>query len=119
VNYMIRVAILGLGIDVGWDALQADGWTEPQLAELQQACIDATTMLAEMPRTLEAEPAARIHYLERFRTHSYEEWIARNDEIVASFGYKLPASDASTLIRLERHMFSIQFGVSPGRTGRN
>jgi hypothetical protein len=37
VSQMIRVAISGLGLYVTWEALQAPGWTEPELARLQQA----------------------------------------------------------------------------------
>jgi hypothetical protein len=36
VAQMIRVAIGGLGISVTWEALQAPGWTEPQLEHLQR-----------------------------------------------------------------------------------
>ena len=34
---MIRVAVAGLGLATTWDALQAPGWTEPQLERLQAA----------------------------------------------------------------------------------
>ncbi len=34
---MIRVAVAGLGAATTWQALQAPGWTEPQLARLQSA----------------------------------------------------------------------------------
>ncbi len=37
VAQMIRVAITGLGTSTTWEALQAPGWTEPQLARLQRA----------------------------------------------------------------------------------
>jgi hypothetical protein len=37
VSQMIRIAISGLGLYVTWEALQAPGWTDPQLARLQQA----------------------------------------------------------------------------------
>jgi hypothetical protein len=37
VAQMIRVAVAGMGLGVTWDALQAPGWTEPQLARLQKA----------------------------------------------------------------------------------
>jgi hypothetical protein len=37
VAQMIRVAICGLGTTTTWEALQAPGWTEPQLARLQKA----------------------------------------------------------------------------------
>jgi hypothetical protein len=37
VSQMIRVAVAGLGLTASWEALQAPGWTEPQLARLQMA----------------------------------------------------------------------------------
>jgi hypothetical protein len=37
VSQMIRVAVAGLGLSVTWEALQAPGWTEPQLQRLQKA----------------------------------------------------------------------------------
>jgi type II secretory pathway pseudopilin PulG len=37
VAQMIRVAVASLGLAVTWEALQAPGWTEPQLARLQKA----------------------------------------------------------------------------------
>lgn len=37
VAQMIRIAVAGLGIAATWEALQAPGWTEPQLARLQRA----------------------------------------------------------------------------------
>ena len=38
VRLMIRMAVLGIAVDVTWDALGADGWTEEQLSVLQQLC---------------------------------------------------------------------------------
>ena len=37
VAQMIRIAIANLGLSATWEALQAPGWTEPQLARLQRA----------------------------------------------------------------------------------
>jgi hypothetical protein len=37
VAQMIRVAVAGLGLQATWEALQAPGWTEPQLERLQKA----------------------------------------------------------------------------------
>jgi len=36
VNQMIRVAIGGLAVSTTWEALQTDGWTEPELAALKR-----------------------------------------------------------------------------------
>lgn len=35
VSQMIRVGICGLGLSITWQALQADGWTDEQLAQMQ------------------------------------------------------------------------------------
>jgi len=37
VAQMIRVAVASLGLEATWEALQAPGWTEPQLERLQKA----------------------------------------------------------------------------------
>jgi type II secretory pathway pseudopilin PulG len=37
VAQMIRVAVASIGLAVTWEALQAPGWTEPELARLQKA----------------------------------------------------------------------------------
>ena len=37
VAQMVRVAVAGLGLTVTWEALQAPGWTDPQLDRLQKA----------------------------------------------------------------------------------
>ena len=37
VAQMIRVAVTGLGLSATWEALQAQGWTDPQLERLQGA----------------------------------------------------------------------------------
>ena len=37
VAHMIRVAVAGVGLATTWDALQAPGWTDPQLERLQKA----------------------------------------------------------------------------------
>jgi hypothetical protein len=84
VSYMIRIAILGLSVDVCWDALQAGGWTEPQLAALRRACLDTRQILGQMPRTLEAERAGRVAALRWFRSHSYNAWLARNPIFVVT-----------------------------------
>jgi hypothetical protein len=91
VNYMIRVAVLGLSIDTAWDALQADGWTDAQLAELQQA-FQCGELLAQMPRTLEAERAFRLFEFDWFSSHSYLAWLARYQSVYEALGRKTPAS---------------------------
>jgi len=101
VAFMIRMAIIGLSIDVCWDALQSADWTEPQLAALQTHCLDITNLLSQLPHTMEAERVTRIHELDWFRSHSYQEWVARYSEMYAGFGLQPPPSDAgpATLFR--------------------
>ncbi len=102
VTFMIRMAIVGLSVDVCWDALQASGWTEPQLASLQRGCLDIGRLSAELSRTREAERVSRIYQLNRFRSHSYQSWVAHYQEIYQSFGCKLPAADAAAPVQLWR-----------------
>jgi hypothetical protein len=98
VNYMIRMAIIGLARDVCWDALQADGWTQSQLATLQQSCADPEKLLAQMPKTVEEIRVERMYELHWFRSHSYKAWIERNQPVCESFGYKPPACDTAPTI---------------------
>ena len=87
VNFMIRVAVAGLGSDTGWDALQETGWTEPQLLRLQQAC-QANDLLPQMPKALAAERLARLHSMDWLGATSYQEWVDRYTDILKSFGAK-------------------------------
>lgn len=101
VSFMIRVAILGLSVDAFWDALQAEGWTEPQLAALRQAC-PCDQLLSQMPKTMEAGRASRISNMRRLRVSSYGDWIRKYEEIYQSFGGKPPASAAAPRVRFWR-----------------
>jgi hypothetical protein len=87
VNFMVRVAVLGLGGSAGWDALQEDGWTEPQLLRLQKSC-QANDLFSQLPKVVTAERLARVESLHRFASHSYEEWRNRYRELLISFGMK-------------------------------
>ncbi len=66
VNQMIRTAILGLTTQAYWEALQAPGWSDTQLAELQQA-LERIDVLGKMPRTLEVERANHLVFLDQLR----------------------------------------------------
>jgi hypothetical protein len=98
VNFMIRIAVTGLSEDVYWDALQAPGWTDGQLAMLQQAS-QSHPRLSDLPKVKQAERAGRSHMLEAFRAQSYEAWLARHEPIYRSFGTKLPSWRAAPPIR--------------------
>ena len=94
IAFMIRMAIVGLSVDIDWDALQADGWTEPQLARLQQSCADTKGLLAQMPRALEACAAERIAEMEWLRSHTLREFLERVGAQAEKFGYKKPTEPA-------------------------
>ena len=98
VDYMIRMAVIGLSVEVCWDALQADGWTQSQLTTLQNSCADPDKLILQMPTTLEAIRVARIYELRWFRSHSYKAWLDRNLEPCESFGCKPPASDTAPTV---------------------
>jgi len=100
VTFMIRIAIIGLSVDGCWDALQANAWTDQQLAVLQQACQDNSRLLSEMPRVMEAERIAHCYRLDWFRSHSYETSLSRYKDIYESFGCKPPATTSANPYRL-------------------
>ncbi len=102
INFMIRMAIVAMSVDGCWDALQADDWTEPQLAALQGQCLDVTNVLSQLPRAFEAERIKRIYRMNWFRSHSYQEWIAQYKDTYKGFGWKLPAADTNTTVRIWR-----------------
>jgi len=106
VSFMIRVAVLGLSDDVCWDALQAEGWSEPQLARLQRAC--ECDLLAQMPKTMEVERAGRLTSLRWFAAHSYEDWLQQYQALYESFGWEPPSCDTGVAVRRWR-----QWGFHP------
>jgi len=63
VAQMIRIAVASLGLAVTWEALQAPGWTEPQLERLQRAWAPVD-LVAAAEKGFEGE-----------RAHGYEMFI--------------------------------------------
>jgi len=94
ITYMLRVAILGLGNDACWDALQEDRWTEPQLARLQKACA-SNRLFPQMPSVLAGERSARVRAMDWFGSNSYQAWINRYRDLHKSFGSKSPELDTA------------------------
>jgi tRNA A-37 threonylcarbamoyl transferase component Bud32 len=92
VAQLIRLAILGLAVDVMWDALQAPGWTEAQLAQLQRA-YQAVSNLPEFASAVRAEQAAHLYQMARFRESAYKEWVR---QCVEAYGVPRP-TDLSVL----------------------
>ncbi len=105
VTYMMRVAVLGLSIDTAWDALQAEGWTDAQLEELQRA-FQGDDLLAQLPRANEAERAWRLFEYHWFSSHSYLAWVARYQPILQAFGQDTPASPQVLATRYFREWVS-------------
>src|SRR3954452_25141222 len=86
IGLMIRVAVLGMSIDVLWDALHSDGWSDESLAALQDICVRHRNILSQMPKAAEAERISHLYTVDWFRTHTYNESLSRYEPIVASFG---------------------------------
>jgi hypothetical protein len=86
VAYMIRAAIMSLGTDLIWDALQADGWTDARLVKLQESCYDTKTFLSQMPRAFEGTRTARLHELHWLKSHTFQAYMDRAQASVAKFG---------------------------------
>jgi hypothetical protein len=89
VNQMIRVAIIGLGTDILWDATQANGWNDAQLQQLQQAW-SSPEVLPQLARSFEVERAERRDSVARFAQMSYGAWGRDYAEVLQGFGAKLP-----------------------------
>ncbi len=56
VNQMVRLAVLRLAVDALWQALQAPGWTDAQLAQLQHE-LGGRPRFLELSKTMEIERA--------------------------------------------------------------
>ncbi|HYG33229.1 MAG TPA: hypothetical protein VEC99_00505 [Clostridia bacterium] len=56
VSQMIRVAVAGLGIATTWEALQAPGWTEPQLSRLQK-CWESMDLISALETGFQGDRA--------------------------------------------------------------
>jgi hypothetical protein len=65
VTQMIRTALLGLTSDAVWNALQASGWTEDQLREIQQE-LEPAVVIPQLPRTFEAERVGNLAEFDRY-----------------------------------------------------
>jgi hypothetical protein len=105
VNFMVRVAITGLHVDVCWDALQANGWTEPQLATFQKACQDDKLLLKQMSRSMEAERGIRLGQLAWLRSHSYDAWIIRYQKLFASLAWQNSPKDPLPVRNWRQYVF--------------
>ena len=86
VALMIRAAIMSMSTDLMWDALQAGGWTDAQLARLQESCCNTKTFLSQMPRTFESIRAAHLHELHWLKSHDFQAYLDRAKSQAEKFG---------------------------------
>lgn len=102
VGQMIRVAIEGLAAASLWDAVQADGWSEPQLERLQKAW-QSPPLLPGLVRALHYDRLAKLEHYDQFRQRSYRDWCEPYRKILEGFGATprpLPA-----VVEAGRHYF--------------
>lgn len=59
-----RLSMAGYGLKVTWEALQADGWTEPQLARLQKSWREAECLQDFVP-SMEVDQVTSLQYYNR------------------------------------------------------
>lgn len=85
VTQMIRAAIEDLGSSGLWNAMQADGWSEPQLERLQKAW-QTPPLVSGIVDAMHFERVERLEYYNSFRQMSYQEWYDRANKIWTSFG---------------------------------
>src|SRR5438034_970646 len=76
---LVRIAIAAIGIPPTWEALQADGWTDAQLAGIQQGWA-ALEFLQPMEQASAMERAIGIEMFDRLRNSSAErrQWFSGN-----------------------------------------
>ena len=76
---LVRIAIAAIGIPPTWEALQADGWTDEQLAGIQQRWA-ALEFLQPMEQASAMERAIGIEMFDRLRNSSVErrQWFSGN-----------------------------------------
>ncbi|PYK58043.1 MAG: hypothetical protein DME21_16375 [Verrucomicrobia bacterium] len=71
ISQLVRMAITAIAISPAWESLQADGWTDAQLAELQKNW-ESLEFLQPMEHALEMERAMGIEAFERLRNSDAE-----------------------------------------------
>lgn len=75
VNLMVRVALANLGIQGTWDLLRAPGWTEDQLARLQEDW-EGLNFLAQAAKSFETERASAAFEIEFCRHATFRKVMA-------------------------------------------
>jgi hypothetical protein len=82
---MNRVVIEEIGTGILWDAVQAKGWTEPQLARIQRAW-QGEPILRDVISAIHTERLLRIKYYEFIRRGSYRQWQNLYCDLLAGYG---------------------------------
>lgn len=77
IDQLVRIAMGGIAWNTTWEALQAEGWTDAQLARVQQAW-EEVEFVETMSHALEMERALALEELDRCRQST-----ARWTEVVA------------------------------------
>lgn len=93
VEQMARVAIAGAGIELTWEALQAGGWNDEQLASLQRSW-ERFDFLAAVEKGLEGERAFRLELLA----------IARSPDSYAQEPGRRPGSNSTNPLVGQRRL---------------
>ena len=82
ISELVRIAISSINLGTTWEALQADVWTDEQLAIIQKAW-ERNTFVTNMVRSLQVERADGDTYYSRFRKsndetykHMFPDWPA-------------------------------------------
>jgi hypothetical protein len=86
IEQLVRIACLHIGLSATWEALQADGWTDAQLAVLQNAWRDDHVM-ASLARCFEGERAIGLAEIDRIAAGGYDQWVT-----MMGMGAGLPAT---------------------------
>lgn len=71
ISQLVRIVIRGISFSSTWEALQKDGWTDAQLAELQRLWQQGD-FLGGMEKSFQMERAEGAAYFERFRESNAE-----------------------------------------------
>ena len=90
VALMVRSAVANLSAEITWDALQAEDWTDAQLARLQSVHYDSARFLAQLPRAFQAEMIARINLLHRYKSEGLQTSLDRAEEMARQWGGSNP-----------------------------
>jgi hypothetical protein len=117
VDQMIRSAISFLAVDATWNALQAPGWADGQLDELQRR-LRQMSFLNEATRTFEAERAVGLYWIGRLRqgdmptwmpaTSSAQGWGGRLADRLHLWAWKTLWMESDSLLFLEHYQSTLE-----------